>query len=230
MNPDLSAFHPQQIDRLRTDAHQAVRRYVEKHEAALRLLDQDEFYDILVIYLDALFECAEYAHFLTRVDEGIALTVDRPEFGSREEGLYHHLLFRKAAACYHLGKEEHCTHILREILRLNPDHPLAARFLIRCQNRQRKETRQTIRALTIGLFLGTVLVLILEALWIKPFLEEYLSLVVGMRNGLFLAGWLTLLGGEGLLQWQSTREVQRFRAGLSRKNRLSHQREKKPWH
>ena len=81
MNPDPSSRFRQQINRLRVDAHQAVRRYVEKHESALRKLDQDEFYDILIIYLDALFECGEYDVFLSRVDEGIAIpAVHQPQF------------------------------------------------------------------------------------------------------------------------------------------------------
>ncbi len=230
MKPDPSAFHPQQINHLRTDAHQAVRRYVEKHEAALRLLDQDEFYDILALYLDALFECGEYEVFLTRVDEGIGMTVDRPVFAAREESMFQHLLFRKAAASYHLGKEEQCVYILSELLRLNPDHRLATRFLIQCKNRQRKNARQTIRAVSIGLFLSTVLVLVLETLWVRPFQIEGLPWVQGLRNGLFITGWLVLLGGEGLLFVQSSRAVQQFRAGLSKKKRSKKETREHQWH
>ncbi|MCF8237287.1 MAG: hypothetical protein K9I85_03970 [Saprospiraceae bacterium] len=219
MNPDPSAFHPQQIHHLRTDAHQAVRRYVEKHEAALRLLDRDEFYDILVIYLDALFECGEYELFINRVDEAIAMTVDRPVFGAREERMYHHLLFRKAAVCDRLGREEQCIYILTELLRLNPEHKLAIRFLIRCRNRQHRGARQSIRALSIGLFLSTVLVLMVETLWIRPFQMEELPWVMGLRNALFMAGWLVLLGGESFMLIQSTRTVHRFRDGLNKKKR-----------
>lgn len=221
MNPDRSSRFRQQINRLRVDAHQAVRRYVEKHESALRKLDQDEFYDILIIYLDALFECGDYDVFLSRVDEGIAMTVDRPEYGRREEHLFHHLLFRKAAACYHKGKEEQCVHILRELLRLDPEHALAARFLVQCVNRSHKSARQTIRAISIGLFLSTVLVLMLETLWIRPFLTEEVALIVWVRNSLFISGWVVLVGGESLLFGQSRYVVTRFIRGLPRRGTIS---------
>ncbi len=214
MSPDRSSRFRQQINRLRGDAHHAVRRYVEKHESALRRLDQEEFYDILIIYLDALFECGEYDEFLHRVDEGIAMTVDRPQYGRREEELFHHLLFRKAAACFHKGEEGQCVHILRELLRLDPAHTLAARFLVRCQNRSRKSSRQSIRAISIGLFLATVLVIMMETLWIRPFGEEKLSMVVWIRNSLFIAGWIVLLGGECLLFLLSRYAVIRFVADL----------------
>ena len=221
MNAERPSRYRQQINRLRVDAHQAVRRYVEKHEKALRLLDQDEFYDILVIYLDALFECGEYAVFLSRVDEGIAMTVDRPVYGRREEELFHHLLYRKAAACFHSGAEQQCVHILRELLRLNPGHSLAARFLTRCETRTRPSSRQSIRALSIGLFLVTVLVLALETLWVRPFWPEVISSVVRCRNGLFLAGWMVLLGGEGWLFARSWYRVSQFISGLPKKQPLA---------
>lgn len=221
MNPDRSSRFRQQINQLRVNAHQAVRRYVEKHEAALRLLDQDEFYDILVIYLDALFECGEYDVFLSRIDEGIAMTVDRPEYGRREEARFHHLLFRKAAACFHKGEEIQCVHILRELLRLDPEHALAARFLVRCENRTHKSFRQTIRAISIGLFLSTVLVLMLETLWIRPFLTEGVALVVWVRNCLFVSGWAVLVGGESLLFGWSRYSVDQFLRNLPKRATIS---------
>ena len=48
--------------------------------------------------------------------KGSAMTVDRPVYGRRERRVPVSplCLFRKAAACYHLGKEEQCVHILRE--------------------------------------------------------------------------------------------------------------------
>lgn len=221
MNPDRSSRFRQQIIQLRVDAHQAVRRYVEKHESALRKLDQDEFYDILVIYLDALFECGEYDVFLSRIDEGIAMTVDRPVYGRREEDLFHHLLFRKAAACFHKGEEKQCVHILRELLRLNPEHALAARFLVRCENKTQQSARQTIRAISIGLFLSTVLVLVLETLWIRPFFAEGVSLVVWLRNCLFVSGWVVLVGGEGLLFGRSLYSVNQFLRNLPKRATIS---------
>ena len=149
------------------------------------------------------------------------MTVDRPEYGRREENLFHHLLFRKAAACYHKGKEDQCMHILRELLRLDPEHALAARFLVQCVNRSRKSARQTIRAISIGLFLSTVLVLMLETLWIRPFLTEEVALIVWVRNSLFISGWVVLVGGESLLFGQSRYVVKRFLRSLPRRGTIS---------
>ena len=218
MNPSR---HPirQQILRLQSDAHQAVRRYFEKHEATIRQLDQDEFYDILVIYLDALFECGEYELFLGRVDEGIAMAVDRQVFTTRDKDLFHHFLYRKAAACFHVGKEGQCVHVLTELLKLDPAHELASRFLVKCGMRSRKTIRQGIRAWSIGLFLSTVVVLVLETLWVRPFAGAWVADVMLLRNGLFLAGWAVLLGGEGWLYLTSSREVLRLRRSLPGRKR-----------
>ena len=228
MNPSR---HPirQQILRLQSDAHQAVRRYFEKHEAAIRQLDQDEFFDIMVIYLDALFECGEYELFLERVDEGIAMAVDRHDFSPREEDLFHYFLYRKAAASFHMGKEDQCVHVLTELLKLDPSHELAPRFLIKCGIRSRRTIRQSFRAWSIGLFLSTVVVLVLETLWIRPFAGAWVRDVMLIRNLLFLAGWSVLLGGEAWLYLTSSHEVVRLRRSLPRRRR-NKEKQAELWH
>lgn len=190
-----SAFS-RQIRILRSDAHRPVIHFFEKHEAAIRNLDAGEYLDILLIYLDALFACGEYRRFLERVDEGLVLSLDARLQTLDEGEVYHHLLFRKAAAAWHDGDLSATEHILRQLVRLQPDHPLAARFLTRCLSAGSKSSRQNIRAATILLFLLSAIVLAVETLWFHPFLPNSISLVEATRNVLFLSAWLIWGGGE----------------------------------
>jgi len=206
----------EQIRSLRTDAHRPVIHFFEKHETAIRGLEPWEYLDILLIYLDALFACGEYPRFLERVDEGLILSLDG-RLQTLEEGeVYHHLLFRKAAATWHGGDLSATEHILRQLLRLDPGHTLAARFLTRCLSAGRKAERQRIRALAIGSFLLTTLVLALEALWIRPFQAEWTGTVETARNVLFVSGWVVLGGGEWLLLRKARRETQYWRQQKAR--------------
>jgi hypothetical protein len=201
----------EQIRSLRADAHRPVIHFFEKHESAIRGLEPWEYLDILLIYLDALFACGEYARFLGRVDEGLILALDSRLQTLAQGEVYHHLLYRKAAATWHGGDLKATEHILRQLLRLDPGHALAARFLTRCLSTVRKTERQRVRALSIGFFLLTTLVLVLEALWIRPFRAEWTGIVEITRNVLFVLGWIALGGGEWLLHRSALRETLRWR-------------------
>lgn len=210
-----SAFS-RQIRNLRSDAHRPVIHFFEKHESAIRSLDADEYLDILLIYLYALFACGEYTRFLERVDEGLLLSLDARLQTLDEGEVYHHLLFRKAAASWHSGDLPATEHILRQLLRIHPQHPLADRFLTRCLAAGRKTQRQHIRAATILIFLLSVVVLAMETLWVRPFLPAHIGEITWARNILFLGGWLVWGGGELWIHLSARRQTRRWQRSRHR--------------
>lgn len=200
---DLSAA----LHSLRGDAHRPVIHFFEKHEEAIRHLNREEFFELLQYYLDALFACGEYARYLQRVEEALLLALDTRVHTIKGEEVFHHLLFRKAASAYHLGKSEQTRHLLRELLRLNPHHRLARRFLIRCLSDGQTATRQVVRAVSILLFLATAGIIAVEVFWVRPFYPEWIARVEALRIAGFALGLAVWLIGEAAIYAMARRQA-----------------------
>ncbi|MCO6485576.1 MAG: hypothetical protein J5I41_07325 [Saprospiraceae bacterium] len=221
--------YARQIRALRADTHREVIRFFERHAPAIRHGDPAEYAESYMMYLDALFACGMYDRFLQQVDEGLHLALDH-RLQSLEEGdLYLHLLYRKAAACYHLDRSDASIHILRQILRLAPDHQLARRFLTARLAAAYVLPRQRLRAVAIGSFLLAVAASVLHLLMIRPFLPAWSDASEWVRQTALLAGVLTWGGGEVVLHLRARRETRRWLATCLRK-RQARPETSRSWH
>jgi len=215
-----ASLHAIRIHALRSDANRAVIHYFEKYEAGIRTLDPDDYLEILLIYLDALFACGEYATFLDRVEEALLLSIDSRLQTVNGEDVFPHLLFRKAAGQYNLGQLTACIHVLGQLIGIAPNHTLAKRFLVRGISASMQPTRQQFRALSIALFLSSVLIIATEILWVHPFSPEWITLIETVRNIVFSLGLAVLAGGEVYIWARAQRAVGHvYQSAIVRKQR-----------
>jgi tetratricopeptide (TPR) repeat protein len=213
----MSFFRPIHYSKLYRDfksleehAYREVIRYFEKYESEIQGLDFEEYFDLLVVYVTALFEIGEYRKHSLMVDAVIEASIHNNITIYQEEDIFQKMLFRKAASLFHLYEFDRAEHILRELLRMNPDNETAALFLKKCLRAHNPQIRIHARAASIFLLLLATFIIALEVLLVRPFYGMYADVVENARNTTFILACLTILGGDLYLRWLANREVHYF--------------------
>jgi hypothetical protein len=191
------------------DHRQAIRFY-EKHEEEIRRLDFDERFELLVAYVNALFEVGQYQKHLLMVDVVVEDSIMNNVGWYQGEDIYQKMLFRKAASCYNIMEYSRADYILRELVRIDPYNRDAIQFLKKCLRQKDASLLNTAKACSIFLFLLSALIIGVEVLAVRPFYGMYTSLVETSRNTIFLLGWAVLLGGTAINWWRAERRAEQF--------------------
>ncbi len=179
-----------------TAEFQAIIHFYERHESAIENLDEDERFDLLVTYADALFQTNKYKSYLLAADQAIELSIFFNIKTHRGSDIYHELLFKKAAAHYHLLEYNRTEHVLRELVKLNPEDRLSILFLRKCLRRKKPTYLMNARAFSIFLFLLTAIIIVVEILFIRTIYTSYIDVVEAMRICTFFLGILILVGSD----------------------------------
>src|SRR5687767_15035220 len=104
--------------------------FIEENFFMLRELDADEYFDMMVLYSEALFETGEYGRQAKLADHILEMSIERNIIMHREQDVYFETLFKKAASLHNLEKIDQAVHILKELLKINPEHESTNLFLI----------------------------------------------------------------------------------------------------
>ncbi|RMD72963.1 MAG: hypothetical protein D6818_05530 [Bacteroidetes bacterium] len=198
-------------------------RFFEQHENEIRLLDFDEYFEMLTAYCDALFEAGAYGEHRIVSDEVIAGVIEANIGIYQGKDLFYHTLFRKAASCYHVHRFAEATHILRELIKISPTDALARRFLHRCLFRQYPRWIQGARALAIFLVLWSLLITIVELLWVRTLYLQWVWLFEYVRYGLLAAALLVVAGAFGWHYVRTGWEARAFANEAARRKREARQ-------
>ncbi len=187
-----------------------VVRYYERNEKAILQLEFEEYFEMLIAYTNSLFEISEYQkHILmanvvieTSIVENIQIVNGREVFQS--------MLFRKAASHYNLFEYKKAIHVLRELLKIEPNNTENALFLEQCLRNDQPQLARRAKAASIFLFLVSALTISIEVLFVRNFYPEYAYYIELSRNLMFCLGFCILVGGIIWHRWQSYNEVQKF--------------------
>ena len=201
-----------------TDYHSMI-RYFEEHEQEILRLDFDEYYTMLVQYSMALFETGAYSNYTKVAPVIIEATIQYNIRVHRGRAIFEEILFRKAAAHYHLLEYKKAEHILRELIKMDSPNNLYSRFLKKCLYRKKPKFVKDTRAISVFIFLLSSLVIAFEILFVRNFLKTHTAQVELLRNVLFVSGWLILIGGEVIHYWRVGRKVQFFKKRLRKRKR-----------
>lgn len=196
-------------------AFRDVIRFYEANRKSLPHLDIDDFIEIEFGYSNALFETGRYESFLVNVQYLLeALIYNNIQYINGEDA-YENLLFRKAAAHYHLMELNSAIKVLWELIRINPENQAAAYLLKRCLVKSEPTYLQNAKAVSIFLFLLAALVIGLELLLVRPFFDHLSEPVEMSRIGVFLFALVLLITTDGLHRLRSfhfvNREVDRLK-------------------
>ena len=188
--------------------------FFEKHEKAIRQSYPEEFFEMLALYGEALFDTNHFRKFTVVADEIIFRSIEQNIVTFKGQDVYRHMLYLKARAHLKCLETDEAEHILRELLRMAPADQSYLRLLRRaCYIRKPNWVRQA-RAMAVLLFLISALVTALEVLFITPFTPEWTTDVQLVRNSLFGLGWLFLISSDLLLRIRIQREVRAFVASV----------------
>ena len=185
-------------------------RFYEEREHSIQQLDFEESFELLVTYVNALFEVGAYQKHLLMVDVVIETVIDQSIGLFRGEDIFHKMLFRKAASLYNRMEYKQAEYILEELIRIAPGETDAALFLKKCLRKQEPPFLNLAKACSILFFMLAAFIISLEVLFVRPFYKMYVDLVEATRIIIFLVGWLVLLGGIILHRLRVERKVDQF--------------------
>lgn len=195
---------------LEAGAYKEKIQYIEENFFKLQELDADDYFDVMVLYGEALFETGEYARQAKLADHILEMSIARNIVTHRGQDIYFETLFKKAASLHNLDKLDQAVHILKELIKINPDHESSKLFLINCLIRQKKLSVRPYRNISLILLLSSALVIALELIVIRRFWPQWTMIIEMVRNGLFLSGVILLLAGEVIVRYKAVEDVYSF--------------------
>ncbi len=192
------------------DAYKEKIRFVEENIFMLRELDAGAYFDMMVLYGEALFETGEYARQAKLADHILEMSISRNIVMHRDQDVYFETLFKKAASLHNLDRIEEAVHILKELVKMNPDHEATKLFLINCIIRQKKSLVKPYRNISLLLLLSSAFVIGIELIFVQRLWPSWTMIIEMLRNGLFIAGVILLIAGEVMMRYRAVEDVYVF--------------------
>lgn len=192
-------------------------QYIEENFFMLRQLESDEYFDMMVLYGEALFEAGEYARQAKLADHIVEMSIGRNIVRHRDQDVYFETLFKKAASLHNLDKIDQAVHILKELVKINPDHERTKLFLINCLIRQKKPTVRPYRNISLLLLLSSAVVIATELILVRRLWPSWTGIIEIVRNGLFISGVILLIAGEVMVRYRAVEDVYSFSRETKRK-------------
>lgn len=180
--------------------------FYEENEIQIMALHRDEYFELFISYLNALFEIGEHQKFLLNIDEGIELSIARSVTLYRGEDLYHKLLFRKAACLYHQMRYEEAKYILEELIKIQPWNDHSIMFLKKCIRAEKPRYVMHSIAAGIFIFLITACIIAIEIFFIRQYYQEYNDTIEIVRTVSFLLGVVVVVSSQAI-HFMKTRKI-----------------------
>ncbi|MFZ4543533.1 MAG: hypothetical protein ACOYOA_05755 [Saprospiraceae bacterium] len=167
--------------------------FYEKNEKSIGELELKEYFDILVAYTEALFNCEEYEKHILMSEVVLETSIFHNVVYHRKEDIFQKMLFRKASSYYLLRDYAKSSQILRQLCRINSSETGYSTFLKKSDRLANSNHMQTIRAFTIFCFLLGSVATLIEVLVVRNFYMEYQNYLEWFRISLFAMGVLGIL-------------------------------------
>ena len=212
--PKLTSTYHSKIYRgfkeIEPQEHLQLVRYYETHENQIKQLDFSEFFEVLITYTEALFEVGAYQNHTSMVDVAIEISIENNIKIFNKKDIYYELLFKKAASCFNLMRYNEAEHILRELIKINPQNEFSIRFLNKCLLQKKPKFIRNGRAISILLFLLAALIIVIEIIFIRPLFEMHTASVEMARNITFSCGLFILVSGEIVHHIKVKKQIESF--------------------
>ena len=218
----------QRFKKIESGQYREIIRFYEGCKDQIIELKFGEYFELQTLYTLALYEIGAYESFLSCVGQIIEESVINNIKYFHGRDIYQELLFKKANAHFQLFQYARATHILKELIKIAPDEKSYLHLLKRTLSNRKPQYVHNTRAASVFIFILTSIIIAVEILVVRNFWSEFVYLIEGVRNGLFVLGLVVLIGGD-LLHYlqvnhsaeqfvQKTREQKRKRQKKNRKS------------
>ena len=187
--------------------------FYEKHERAISELDFQEYFDILVEYVEAQYRCESYETHILMAEVVVETSICHNIVLHHGEDIFQKMLFRKACSHFHLGAYRRGAVILRQLCRMRPSVVAYRKMLAIAVRLEKGDVMQNVRAATICCFFLATLVTLAEVLVIRNFFIAFQQTTEYVRLGLYGAGISGLLyryvdlHRNQVIEWEDIGEV-----------------------
>lgn len=194
-------------------------RFFEERAKKIEQLDDQEYFDLSVTYVHALFELGMYNKYLTRVDRMVEISIDQNIQFFKGKDLFCELLYQKAAAQYQMMEYEQASYTVRELIKISPDYPHTNLLLKRIIRKSSPQFNKVIQAVAVVCFILAAVVIAFEIFYLRTFYADssYISLVELSRILLLLLGMIVYAGGESYLFWRADHKARQFISSMKRR-------------
>lgn len=195
-----------------SQAYHTLIRFFEEHAFIIKSLDFDEYFEILTAYVRSLFEAGAYQKHADMADVVIEAAIINNLKVYRGDDIYEKTLFQKSASLFHLQKYAPASHILSELIKINPSEPAYRLFLIKIRLQIKPRYLYVLQGMSIVLYLFSILVVSVQTFYLDPFKPEWTPLAFTTRNISLLTATLFLILSDLLFRantWYSVNRLTR---------------------
>lgn len=192
------------------DAWREMIYFFEENEKRIKKLEFEEYFEVLIAYINALFDGEKFLKHLEIVDIAIEASVNRNIKYHNNQDIFKTLLYQKAVASYRTLQYPRADHILRELIRMDKADENSKELLEKTLSAVHPKFLQKTRAVSILFFLFSAMVICAEVVFIRTLMPEFLDTVEIIRNSLFFTGWAVLASGEIKHRLQVKKEIKDF--------------------
>ncbi len=205
---DSEIFHQfKEIEEL--DFRQKV-RYYEENKRNILQSEFEEYFEMHINYLDALFQIGKYEKHNKLCVEIIEVCITDNIASFKGVDVYQETIFRKAASHYNLMEFEAAEHTFKELIKMDKSRTDLHHYLRKTLIQRKSKLLLNMRAISLVLFFIAAAVIMLELLVISPFYPESVDKVEVLRTIIFCSGIAFLAGSEILHFYKCDRKVKKF--------------------
>ena len=192
----------QEFKSLRGSELAEIIRFYEENKQEIYSLELNEFFELQVSYLTALFDFSEFDRFLGLVDEAIETSIIHNIVYVDHENIFNKLLYMKGEACHFNMRYDDSIYIFEELIKIDPYKNKYFQALAKTKSKVIPQYLKNSRAIGILVFILAGIVIGFEVLVIRNFFLDKIFLVELTRNILFGSGWVILIVGELIHYWK----------------------------
>ncbi len=192
-------------------AFQQKIRYYERNKASILQLPFNEFMQIQLDYIFALFEVKEHDYFLSIVDEMIENVISENVFTVNQTDIYKELLTKKAIASYNVLDYKTTERVAIELVRMYPDDYRIKSVLLKNEIDRTRFDAQKTRGVIIALLLFAGLIIAVELLLVRSLFPAFITEVEMTRNLLIFSAIFIFAFHEIFIRLKANKNLNRIK-------------------
>lgn len=214
-----------ELAQIEAQVHSAIVRHFEGNQNILLKLPFEDYFDLLIEYSDALSAMGKSKKYVATAEELIHYIFERNISDHKGIDLLQVTLFKKALAHYHLHQYDESEHIMRELLKMNPDNASYKRIYRQCLYKLSiKGDTFLSRSIFLVLVFAYAIMVGFELLLVNPMYPELAGTFEIIRWSVFMIALTIFIVGESrhhLMTWlRLKRDVVEFRVSKKEKKEV----------